>query len=66
MLSGWKTITGAILAGVGAILGLIAPHMQDGSQIPWGEVSQRAIEVCGIVLAAIGAAHKLERIASKE
>lgn len=65
MTTGWKTNTGAILAFVGTLIGLIAPHLSDGTSIPWGEVIQKVIEFGGMVLGIIGIGHKLERIASK-
>jgi len=52
--SSW-TAWGAVIAGVGGILTLIGTPMSQGMPIDWGAIMPRAIEIVGLVIAAIGA-----------
>ena len=50
-----KTKWGAVVAGLGAIAGVISEALSSGGPVPWGQLVPHILTVAGLVLAAIGA-----------
>ena len=57
-----KTKWGAVIAGIGAIAGIIGAAVSSGQPIPWGEVLPQVLTVVGLVVAAIGARDAVGKI----
>ena len=57
-----KTKWGAVIAGIGAIAGVIGTALAQGGPIPWSEVLPQVLTVVGLVVAAFGARDALAKI----